>query len=180
MAARPRAQVKDGQVIATIKDKFGEDRRVVQRGSRIRIAANTATPILALNREVAALIGARIREVRMDAGLTLEECAIRAGMVSGWPKDRMHEIETAKRGQGMRLGTLYAIAAALQVEVAELMPTVEEVMEKADVEMAGAAVVTLTSSGRVVHDRLNPAPAKNGGARSRGKRSALEVRESAS
>lgn len=149
VASKPRAQIKDGQVIATIKDKFGEDRRVVQRGSRIRIAQNTATPILAMNREVSVLIGQKIRLARQAAGLSLEECAIRSGIVSGWPKNRMYEIETANRQQGVKIGTLYAIACALGVEVSEFMPSVADVMHLADVTMAEAQVITLSSRGRV-------------------------------
>lgn len=158
MTARPRAQIKDGQVIATIKDKFGEDRRVVQRGSRIRIALNDLTPVLKMNRGVSKLLGDRIKNARKAAGLNLEQCAIRAGMTSGWPKNRMYEIETAARGQGMRLGTLYAIAAALSVEVTDLMPSVAEVLELSGVEVGTPRVIALSSAGQVVRDEAVNAP----------------------
>src|ERR1700675_3117941 len=101
--AGSRAGLVDGQVIATIKDKFGEPREVVQRGSRIRIAQATSTPILAMNRAVSALIGERIRVARIARGFTLEELAVRCGIVSGWPKNRMYEIESGQRAQGTRM-----------------------------------------------------------------------------
>ncbi len=154
MSARPQAQIKVGQVIATIKDKFGEERRVVQRGSRIVIARNDLTPVLKMNRGVSELLGARIKKARKAAGLTLEQCAIRAGMTSGWPKNRMYEIESAISGQGMRLGTLYAIAAALSVEVTDLMPRVSDVLDLAGVEVGTPRVITLTSAGQVVPDEV--------------------------
>lgn len=145
-----RAGLQDGQVIAIIQDKFGEDRRVVQRGGRIRIAQNQFTPILAMNREVGIIVGTRIREVRLAHGFTLEELAIRCGMTSGWPKNRMYEIESGARAQGMRFGTLYAIAAALNIEVSELMPSVRIILSKAEVIKVQARLVTLAARGKVV------------------------------
>jgi len=40
----------------------------------------------------------------------------------------MWEIENAIRKQGVMLGTLYAIAVALGIEVTELLPSNEEVL----------------------------------------------------
>lgn len=159
-----RAGIQDGQVVATIVDKFGEDRDVVQRGSRIRIANSGTTPILAMNRTAGVKVGERIRAARLAAGLTLEECAIRAGMTSGWPKNRMYEIETTVRNQGIRLGTLYAIAAALDVDVRSLIPSLEEVLAETDVERRGARLVTLTSAGQVVPDAVLNADKATGSA----------------
>jgi len=145
-----RAGIQDGETIAVIKDRFGEHRRVVQRGSRIRIAANHATPIIAMNREIAKIIGDRIRALREERGLSLEQLAVRCGMSSGWPKNRMYEIERGQRQQGVRLGTLYAVAAALEVQATELMPLVSEVLAKAEVKRSMARIVTLTGAGKVV------------------------------
>jgi DNA-binding Xre family transcriptional regulator len=146
-----RAGIVDGQVIATITDKFGEDRRVVQRGSRIRIANTAISPILAMNREAAVIIGGKIRDARIARGFTLEELAIRVGITSGWPKNRMYEIESGPRAQGVRIGTLYAIAAALNIEVAALLPSVAEVLARTDVGRVPSETITiLNNKGRVV------------------------------
>ena len=147
-----RAGLHDGQVIATIKDKFGEDRKVVQRGSRIRIAQSQSTPILTMNRPVGIEVGKRIREARLDRGFTLEELAIRCGITSGWPKNRMWEIESGQRAHGLRFGTLYAIAAALNIEATALMPPVSTILAKAEVVKVQAKIVTLTGGGKVVDE----------------------------
>ncbi len=145
-----RAEIHDGQVIAEFKDKFGDTRKVIQRGSRIRIAANQATPVLAMNREIAMAIGGRIREARLAAGFSLEDLAIRCGMISGWPKNRMYEIESGARATGIRFGTLYAIAAALNIEATDLMPSTHSILKKANVQKAQARIVVLTAGGKVV------------------------------
>lgn len=119
--------------IATYRDKFGEERTIHRTRHGLRVRRQTATPALRMNQEVAGMIGARIRAVRERRGWTLKDLALRSGMDSGWPKNRMWEIENAVRKEGVRLGTLYAIASALGVEVIELMPTVAEVAEAAGV-----------------------------------------------
>jgi DNA-binding Xre family transcriptional regulator len=149
MGKRTRADIADGQVIAVIRDRFDEPRNIVQRGSRIRVANNDATATIAMNREVAIVIGERIRAARLARGLSLEELAIRSGITSGWPKNRMHEIESCTRKQGVRMGTLYAIAAALNVEVSTLLPSVSEILGKAEVQKVTAKMVVLDSRGRV-------------------------------
>lgn len=150
MASNPRAGVLQGQVIATILDKFGEPRQVVQRGSRIRIANTSLTPIMSMTREIGVPIGERIRALREERGWSLEEMAIRCGIVSGWPKNRMYEIERGSRKTGIRLGTIYAVAAALGVEVGVLLPPVDDILNSAGVKATKAKYVTLSSRGRVV------------------------------
>jgi hypothetical protein len=76
--------------------------------------------------------------------------AVRCGMVNGHPKNRMYEIEAGQRRQGVRLGTLYAIAAALNVEATSFLPPVSDVLAKADVKNAQTRMVVLTSAGKVV------------------------------
>ena len=48
----------------------------------------------------------------------------------------MWEIERGTRCQGMRLGTIYAIAQALNVEVAELFPSVRDALVSANTHVA--------------------------------------------
>jgi transcriptional regulator with XRE-family HTH domain len=94
------------------------------------------TPSLAFNRVAAALIGARIKEQRVKARLTMDELCRRAGLAAalGQGKQRIYAIENATRAEGVRIGTLYALAMALDIPVAKLLPTSEEVMEKSGVE----------------------------------------------
>jgi hypothetical protein len=63
----------------------------------------------------------------------MQELALRCGMGSGNPKDRIWALENATRGEGMRMGTLYALALALETEASALMPPVEEVAAAAQV-----------------------------------------------
>lgn len=125
-----------GQIIASFTDKYGETRHIRQSNKRrIQLAKNTDTVSHKMNRVAAVMIGAKIKERRLAAGLTLEELCIRSGLVSSIPKSRMWEIENALRREGMRMGTLFAISHALNCEVADLLPTVAAVSEMAGVSM---------------------------------------------
>lgn len=136
-----------GQIVASFIDKYGETRHLRQSGKRrIQVAKNTDTVSHKMNRVAASMIGSRIKECRLAAGLTLEELCVRAGLVSATPKSRMWEIENAIRQEGMRMGTLFALAHALNCEVGDLLPTVSAVSE-----MAGVSVETSVTRGlRVV------------------------------
>jgi len=61
-------------------------------------------------------IGARLRQLRVDAGLTQPELAARAGLHLG----TMTKIEYGDN-QDPQLSTLYALAGALGLSVAELL-----------------------------------------------------------
>ena len=121
------------QEVARFEDKYGDERVIHKTRHGLKVLSEHKTPALRMNREVSYMIGARIKAARKARGWKLEELALRAGMGSGNPKDRIWAIENATRGQGMRMGTVYAIACALGVEVTELMPTVSEVVEAANV-----------------------------------------------
>lgn len=115
-------------------DEYGEDRVIHRRvGGGFSVKRNELTPILALNAEVSRRIGARVRELRIERGLSLTELAHRIGATSGHPKNRMWALEnpgqrgTGEQYGGMRLGTLYALALALEVDVCDLMPSASEV-----------------------------------------------------
>jgi len=108
-------------------DKYG-DERVIRRGPSgpWKLKKASETPALTINQAITGLIAERIKALREVRGYTLAELATRAGLVSGTPKERMWEIENAKRGQGVRLGTLYAIAIALDVDICAILPPVSE------------------------------------------------------
>lgn len=120
--------------IATFLDKYGEERTIHKTRHGLKVKREHVTPILALNPVVSGLIGERVRALRIERGWELAELAHRIGVRGGHPKNRMWEIERGTRGEGIRLGTLYALAIALGVEVAELMPTMHEVVELGYVE----------------------------------------------
>jgi len=118
-----------GGIVATYTDRYGDERKIHRsKNGRLAVKNESSTVALTLNRTVGKLIGGRIRDRRIAAGLTLEELCVRSGLVSVSPKSRMWEIENSIRSEGVRLGTLYAIATALECEVAELMPPLEEVL----------------------------------------------------
>ena len=129
-----------GHIEAKVVDQFG-DERVVHRvkGRRLSVKRQGNTPVHALNRAVAVALGHRIRQAREAAGLSLAELCERAGLASASPKQRMYEIERGHRRDGMRLGTLYAIAIALDMAPAELLPSPAEVSVAAGVRMGERA-----------------------------------------
>lgn len=126
----------DAETAIKYKDRFGDDRviRKTRRGWQKK--RTRRTPALAFCRAIAAPIGAEIGRRRRAAGLTLKELCETAGLAGESPKSRMWAIENATRTQGIRLGTIYAIASALGVEATDLMPTVREASEAAGVEFA--------------------------------------------
>ena len=127
--------------VGEFEDKYG-DKRTIHRvsGSVLRVANTRKTPALALNRAVAPLIGEKIRRLREERGMTLEELCVKAGLASVYPKMRMWEIEKGTRkGHGIRFGTLYAIAHALDVSPNCLLPSAKTVFEQAGVRTVRGA-----------------------------------------
>ncbi len=79
--------------------------------------------------------------------MTLAELCEKAGIVSTTPKQRMWEIENSVRHQALRIGTIYALAIALDIEVSELLPTKEVVAQKANVGAVKNKGTTLSVNG---------------------------------
>ena len=124
-----------GEVIAHFEDKFGDRREIYQESPRgaLKVKKLKDTVSHKMNRVAAVLIGQRIKERRIRAGMTLEELCEKSGLVSQKPKNRMWEIENAIRQEGVRLGTLFAIAYALGCEARDLLPSVSDVTAKSEV-----------------------------------------------
>lgn len=123
------------KVVCDYTDKFGDNRRIHRdaRG-RLAVARDRSTVINSLSNIAAQRLGARIRELRIARGLTMEELAVRAGFTDAMPKARMWSIENAKDGRGgVRLGTLYALASVLGVEAWDLLPANADVLVNAGV-----------------------------------------------
>jgi DNA-binding XRE family transcriptional regulator len=110
-------------------DRYGDTRVIHHNQSAngpLRVKRTSVTPALALNGVVAKRLGENVRALRVERGYTQLELAERAGLRGG--KQTMWQIENALRGMGVRLGTLYVLAAALDVEVSALLPSVSEVV----------------------------------------------------
>ena len=127
------------QFVGEFEDKFGETRKVHRdKGGKLRIAQTRPTPVLELNRAAAVLIGENIRRIRKKQDMTLEELCVKAGLshASGLAKNRMWEIEKgARKGQGIRFGTLFALANALDVSPCAILPSKKEVFTAAGVKV---------------------------------------------
>ena len=119
--------MRNAAVVATFTDKYGDERRVRQTQHGVKLQRVALTPALLANQPITQYIGARIKESRLRQGLTLEQLALKCGMVGGHPKNRMWTIEQGVNDGGVRMGTLYVICSALGVEPASLMPTLAEV-----------------------------------------------------
>jgi DNA-binding Xre family transcriptional regulator len=120
--------------VASFVDQYG-DEQVIHRpkGRRLSIYKGGNTPILRMNRAVAILMGQLIRAKRLERGLSQRELCVRAGFVGQHPKQRIYAIESATRNEGIRLGTLYALADALDCDVSDLLPNKSDVMQLAGV-----------------------------------------------
>lgn len=120
--------------VATFVNDYGETEIIHRKkGKRLSVFRGGNTPALRMNRAAAILIGQNIRQRRLAAGLSMRQLSIRAGLHNVSPKQYIHALETAMRSEGMRFGTLYAIAYALGCEPRELLPPMESVMELAGV-----------------------------------------------
>ena len=129
-------EMRRGHLVVEFEDQYG-DKRVIHRtkGSRLSVKRMGNTPSHAMNRAAAVLIGQRIKSLRTAANLTMEDLCRLAGLAAapGQGKMRIYALENATRQEAMRVGTLYAVAMALNVNPSELMPTTEEVAVAAGV-----------------------------------------------
>lgn len=113
------------RAVAEFVDKFGDQRVVHSTRKGWRLKRQTITPAVSLMRFVGQFVGQRIRDHRMRLGMSGEQLARKAGLVGG--KQRIYDIE-GQLDTGVRLGTLYAIAAAMDLEPGDFLPTVDEAM----------------------------------------------------
>lgn len=116
--------------IAEFEDRFGDVRVVERRGRRAIVANNRSTVTHILSRAIGKLVGQKLRLERKKAGMTMLQLAEKAGLVGG--KQRICDLENAMNG-GAKLGTVYALAAALGIDPFSLLPRKEEVFVDAEV-----------------------------------------------
>lgn len=110
-----------------ITDRYGDEVTVRKTRRGYQVQRESLTPSLALTKAVAVLIGQRVKALRLKRGWSLSELCTRADIRTTTPKQRMWEIENSHRREGINIGTVYALALALEVDVTELFPSVEEV-----------------------------------------------------
>lgn len=123
------AFIRRGATVAIVKDQYGDERTIYrQKGMKdLRIKNTRSTKGLELNRIASQLMAERVRELRLERKMTMAELGEKAGLV-GTPKNRIYEIEKNTRKDGIRFGTLYALAHALGADVDDIMPSVQTVL----------------------------------------------------
>lgn len=128
----PRQRVKPIEV-AEFENRYGEKKVIHVTRSGLRVRNNRSTVALELNRKIAVIVGQKIKDRRLELGLSLEEACIRSGLSSTTPKSRMWEIENCQAQQGLKLGTLYALAIGLETTPDKLLPSLEDVLDETNV-----------------------------------------------
>lgn len=120
--------------VASFVDDHGEQQIIHRpKGRRLSVFRGGNTPALRMNRAAAILMGRKLRARRLKAGLSQTKLSIKAGLKNVNPKQYISALETGWRREGMRFGTLYALAHALDCEIRDLMPSVAEVVALAGV-----------------------------------------------
>lgn len=126
--------LKPKNPIAEFTDEYG-DKRIIHRkkGRRLSVFNGGDTVALKMNRACAVIIGKKIKARRTLLMMSQKVLCQKAGLQNVNPKQYIHAIENATRLAGCRTGTLYAIAYALECEVTDLLPSLNEVMKVSDV-----------------------------------------------
>lgn len=126
--------VRRRPVVVEFEDRFGEKQTIHRdKGGILKIRRKSPTVVLAMTASIGRCIGQRIREERLKAGLTMAELSERSGLKGG--KQAIAHAEAAM-DTGVRIGTVYAIAVALNVSPFSLMPPVDVVLRESAVSMA--------------------------------------------
>lgn len=118
----------NANIVATFTDKFGDERKIHATRQGLTVKRRTDTNCQILSKAISGYVGERIRAIRQKKEMTMEELGLRAGLTAGnHLKNRVFEIEHNYRSIGIRFGTVYQIAIALEVEITELLPSIETV-----------------------------------------------------
>lgn len=118
-------------------DEHGVERVIRKHpGGGVHLAGQE-TVLQILGDWITAEVARRIREARAQRGLSQMELAVAAGLAPSKP--RMKAIEDGRCG--IRLATLYGIAAALSVEPTDLLPSLADALRETGVSTIGPVVV---------------------------------------
>lgn len=142
----PGLPIQSKGIVGEYEDRFGDKRTIHKTRHGLQVLRKRRTVILDLSMALGPMIGERIRAARIAAGMSMSELARKAGLATldaTNAKHRTYEIEKGSRRYGVRIGTLYAIAAALGVSPADLLPNSEDVMKAAGVVCRRTVVLAL-------------------------------------
>ena len=117
-------------VVVEFENKYGEKKVIHKTRNGLRVKYTNPSVALSLGRAIQPVISAKIKQNRIERGLTYNELGRLSGVAPVNGKQRMFAIENPPCRQndgGVRLGTLYAIAIALDVPITDLLPTADEV-----------------------------------------------------
>lgn len=127
-------------VIATFHDQYGEEQHVIapRRGVLAVRRQRGPTPLMAINAAIQAVVMRKAKALREERGWTLKQMSERMGHMPP-DKSRMWALENMMT-EGFSIGTIYTLCIALDVDVAELLPSVKDAVSLARVEMRGDAL----------------------------------------
>ena len=128
-------------IVASFLDKYGEERKIHHTRHGLKVLRRNSTLVLSINPIIGQMVGKKIKALRLKNDLTLESLCKKAGLASSTPKSRMWEIEKGVRGEGLRFGTLFALAIALGVEAGDLLPTTEEVIAETGIKIKTESIL---------------------------------------
>lgn len=114
-------------IVATFKNRFGEEGKIHSTRHGLTVKRRTDTNCQVLSKAISGYFGERVRAIRQRKEMTMEELGTRAGLSNANVKSRVYEIEHNLRGIGVRFGTVYQIAIALEVPIEDLLPSTETV-----------------------------------------------------
>lgn len=132
----------NANVVATFTDRFGENRIIHKNKMGLAVKRREETHCQVLGRCISKYVGERIRAIRQRKEMTMEELGMRAGLTTGNNiKQRVYELENNLRGSGMKFGTVYQLAIALEVDITELMPTTETVKSMTGAKLGATTIL---------------------------------------
>lgn len=132
----------NANIVATFSDQFGEQRKIHSTRNGLTVKRREDTHCNVLSKAISGYVGERIKAVRQSKEMSMEELGLRAGLTSGNNiKQRVWAIESNLQGRGIKFGTLYQIAIALDVAITELMPTTETVKQMTGTKMMPVATL---------------------------------------
>lgn len=135
----------NANIVATFQDHFGEERKIHATRAGLTVMRRTNTHCQVLSKTISGYIGERIRAIRQRKEMTMAELGLRAGLSTGSNlKQRVYEIEHNQRSIGIRFGTVYQIAIALDVDISELLPSTEIVKAMTGSKMSNQQILSRT------------------------------------
>lgn len=129
----------------TFVDKYSEKRQrrhTKKNGTKVKREKDTLCQVF--SKAISDYFGKKVKEIRIKKGISLRDLAFLSGIELGpHGKERIYAIENNTRDNGVRLGTIYSIALALDVPVSDLIPTKDEAAKLAGVRFVGVKTLVV-------------------------------------